>query len=604
MLRRAVRDRVHPQSGAVAGVVHDIIARYHADPASLLQILRELQSVFTHIPPEATRAVATGLWLPFAEVKGVIDFYAFLYEKRRGQYDLLLSDCIIDEFRGGGRLAEALCRQLDVKFGTTRADGRVSVNSTACTGLCDQGPALLVNGYAVPGLNQDRLDSMAHMIERRVPLAEWPADWFHINEGLRRADHLLGTALQPGAALRAAIACGGRAILDALKRSGLRGLGGAGFPLALKWQASTVAPGQQRVVVGNADEGEPGTFKDRLLLQRYGDLVVEGMTLCARVIGARRGFLYLRGEYLGLLSRLEKVLEHRRRAGLLGSDILGVSGFDFDIEIHVGAGAYICGEESALLESLEGKRGVPRKRPPFPAVHGYRQCPTVVNNVETFAQAAQIAVHGPAWFRERGTAKSPGTKLISVSGDCARPGIYEYPFGTLVAEVLADCGAGAPQAVQIGGAAGYCLPPREFSRRLAFEEVATVGAFMVFSHERDLMAVVRNFAYFFAHESCGFCVPCRVGTPLIKDLIEKVHRGHGSKLDLEAIRRLAHLVQQTSHCGLGQTAPNAVLDTLEKFPEVWRQRLKVTAFEPAFDLDGALASARQLTGRDDREAHL
>lgn len=585
-------------------MVHEIIVRHQADPAKLLQILREIQAVFTHIPEEAARAVATGLWIPLTEVKGVIDFYSFLHAEPGGQYDLLVSDCIIDEFRGGDRLTRTLCRRLDVSLGSTRADGRVSVAQTSCTGLCDQGPALLVNGYAVPGLSPDRIDSMAEMIERQVPPSAWPRDWFQVDDGLQRGDQLLNTALPPGAALRAAIARGGTAILAALEHSDLRGLGGAGYPLAVKWQASAAAPGPERVVVCNADEGEPGTFKDRLLLQRYGDLVFEGMTLCARVIGARRGFLYLRGEYLCLLDSLEAVLEQRRRAGLLGNGILATPGFDFEVDIHIGAGAYICGEESALLESLEGKRGVPRKRPPFPVVHGYRQCPTVVNNVETFAQAAQIAVHGADWFRRCGTADSPGTKLISVSGDCARPGIYEYPFGTSVAEVLADCGASAPQAVQIAGAAGHCVPPREFDRRLAFEDLATGGAFMVFGGGRDLMAVVRNFARFFVHESCGFCVPCRVGTSLIKDLIEKVYHGHGSELDLEGIEGLAHVVQQTSHCGLGHTAPNAVLDTLAKFPEVWRARLKVAAFEPAFDLDGALTAARQLTGRDDRDAHL
>ncbi len=596
--------RIHPQHGAVLGVVHEIIARHRAEPRNLLQILREVQAVFTHIPQEAVRAVATGLWLPLTQVKGVIDFYTFLYDKPRGEYDLLVSDCIVDEFGGGSRLTEALCRRLDVQFGTTRPDGRVSVASTSCTGLCDQGPALLVNGYAMPDLSQERIDSLAQMIERRVPLSEWPPAWFHVDAGLRRADRLLNTALPSGVALRKAIELGASVILDALKRSGLRGLGGAGYAIARKWQASAAAAAEGRIVVCNADEGEPGTFKDRLLLQRYGALVVEGMTLCARVIGARQGFLYLRGEYLCLLNGLEHTLAQRRRAGLLGNDILGTPGFDFDIDIHVGAGAYICGEESALLESLEGKRGVPRKRPPFPVAHGYRQCPTVVNNVETFAQAAQIVVHGPDWFRQCGTADSPGTKLLSVSGDCARPGIYEYPFGTTVTEVLADCGAAGAQAVQIAGAAGHCVPPREFNRRLAFEDLATGGAFMVFGGERDLMAVVRHFARFFVHESCGFCAPCRVGTSLIKDLIEKVYQGHGSELDLEEIRRLAHVVQQTSHCGLGHTAPNAVLDTLEKFPEVWRDRLQVAAFEPAFDLDGALAPARQLTGRDDREAHL
>ncbi|MGF1615296.1 MAG: NAD(P)H-dependent oxidoreductase subunit E [Gammaproteobacteria bacterium] len=599
-----MRDRRHPQAGTVVDVVHGIIARHRADATELLQILREVQATFTYIPLEAARAIAASLWMPLTEVQGVIDFYTFLYDQPRGQYHLLVSDCILDELRGSDRLTERLCRRLDVPLGTTRVDGRVSVALTSCTGLCDQGPALLVNGYAMPALGPERIEAMRGLIEEGVPLSQWPPAWFHIEEGVRRRDRLLSTALPAGAALRAVIERGNRAILDVLECSGLRGLGGAGYPTGPKWRASAGAAAAQRFVVCNADEGEPGTFKDRLLLQRYGDLVFEGMTLCARAIGAQRGFLYLRGEYLCLLEGLESLLEHRRRAGLLGRNILGMPGFDFDIDIHVGAGAYICGEESALLESLEGKRGVPRKRPPFPVTHGYRQCPTVVNNVETFAQAAHIAVHGAEWFRQRGTPQSPGTKLISVSGDCARPGIYEYPFGISVAQVLEDCGASAPQAVQVSGAAGRCVAASEFERRLAFEDLATGGAFMIFGPERDLLAVVRNFARFFAHESCGFCVPCRVGTSLFKDVIDKIYRGHGSELDVKELRRLAHLLQQTSHCGLGHTAPNAVLDTLEKFPGLWRDRLRVASFEPAFDLDGALAPARQLTGRDDRQAHL
>ena len=328
------------------------------------------------------------------------------------------------------------------------------------------------------------------------------------------------------------------------------------------------------------------------------------MTVCAGVIGARRGFLYLRGEYRYLLAHLESVLQRRRAEGLLGARILGRDGFDFDIEIHLGAGAYICGEESALIESLEGKRGVTRKRPPFPVTSGFDDQPTVVNNVETFLASARVVQWGGYWLRGEGTDQSAGSKILSVSGDCARPGIYEYPFGTPVHRVLSDCGAENTQAVQISGAAGATLSPADFDRIIAFEDLPTAGSFMIFDDSRDLLDMVRNFAAFFAHESCGFCTPCRVGGALMRNLVEKVAAGQGSEYDLSEMRHIGAVMRQASYCGLGHTAPNHVLNTLDKFPSIYRRRLTRASHTPSFDLDAALSEARTLTGRDDVGAHI
>ena len=270
----------------------------------------------------------------------------------------------------------------------------------------------------------------------------------------------------------------------------------------------------------------------------------------------------------------------------------------------MGAGAYVCGEESALIESLEGKRGIPRVRPPYPVTHGYLGRPTVVNNVETLVKAAQIAVSGADWFKTAGTDRSTGTKLLSVSGDCERPGIYEFPFGVTIRTVLDACGAADTQAVQVSGAAGRTLPPGEFGRRIAFEDVGTAGAFMVFNSQRDLLDMVQNFAHFFVHESCGFCTPCRVGGRLLSDLVEKVAAGQASAYDLDEMRSIGAVMQKASYCGLGHTAPNHVLDTLDKFPEVYRGRLRSADYTPSFDLDAALSEARALSGRDDAAAHL
>ena len=306
-----------------------------------------------------------------------------------------------------------------------------------------------------------------------------------------------------------------------------------------------------------------------------------------------------------LIEGTEKsVLARRRADGLLGNNILQQAGFQFDIEIHLGMGAYVCGEESALLESLEGKRGTPRNRPPFPVTNGYLDQPTIVNNVETYAAAALIALNGGDWYASIGTKHSAGTKILSVSGDCARPGLYEYPFGVTIRQVLEDCGATETQAVQVSGPSGICVAADEFDREIGFEDIPTAGAFMVFDHRRDMFEVARNFVHFFQHESCGFCTPCRVGTSLLKNLMDKLHNDCGSPYDFAEIEKLNQLLQSMSHCGLGHTACNPVLDTIAKFRPAYEKRMQRLDFVPAFDLDRALAQARQMTGRDDPGAHI
>jgi [NiFe] hydrogenase diaphorase moiety large subunit len=568
----------------------------------LLHLLYAVQRQQRHIPRQAMIDIAERLALPVSQVESVADFYAFFSRTPRGRYDILFSTCTScgpDE-----ALVQALCERLGVAFEQTRADGAVSIGATSCIGMCDQGPALLVNGMPMVRLDARRLSALAERVEAGTPLADWPADWFAVEEHVQRSGPLLQSAWRDGDAIRASLARGPGAMLEEIARAGLRGLGGAGFSAGMKWKLCREAVGDVRYVVCNADEGEPGTFKDRLLLARHADRVCEGMTVCAHVIGARQGYLYLRGEYRYLLPHLEAVLDRRRQAGLLGPGILGERGFDFDLAIVVGAGAYICGEESALIESLEGKRGIPRIRPPFPVTHGYRGCPTVVNNVETFAAAAAIAVQGSGWFAAQGTDHSKGSKLISISGDCAAPGIYEYPFGTPLRRILYDCGAEDVQAVQVGGPAGSLVGPSAFERRIAFEDLATGGSLMVYGRQRDLLAVIRNFARFFVHESCGFCTPCRVGTSLLNDGLDKIARGHGTHYDVDEVYRLATLVKRRSHCGLGQTAPNTILEVLEHFPEVIEGRLAHGGFEPYFDLDAALAEARGLAHREDAGAHL
>jgi [NiFe] hydrogenase diaphorase moiety large subunit len=584
--------------------VERAVARYGADPHYLLQILREVQEENDWVSPDDVDLLQRLLGVPRTKIEGVAGFYAFIATRPQGRYRVRFSDNVTDRMQGSEALLEQMCRDLWVERGKVSEDGLVSVDTTSCTGMCDQGPAMLVNERAIPRLTPARIAQVCELVRERVPLAAWPDELFRVDDNVRRRDALLSLPAQKGESLAAAIARGPEALLDEVERSGLRGRGGAGFAAAAKWRACRAADGVPRYVVCNADEGEPGTFKDRVLLASQADTVFEGMTIAAFAIGATRGMLYLRGEYRHLLDHLCAVLARRRSEGLLGADILGRTGFDFDVEVHLGAGAYVCGEESALIESLEGKRGTPRNRPPFPVTHGYRGLPTVVNNVETLAGACLVALRGADWYTSIGTERSSGTKVLSVAGDCERPGVYEYPFGTTLRTVLDDCGARDVQAVQVGGPSGTCVSAAEADRRLAFEDLATAGAITIFDHRRDMFEVARNYVQFFAHESCGFCTPCRVGTSLLRNLMDKLGNGNGSHYDLAEIEKLNRLLQSMSHCGLGHTACNPVLDTISRFRPAYERRMAHDQFRPAFDLDRALAAARQLTGRDDAAAHL
>jgi [NiFe] hydrogenase diaphorase moiety large subunit len=595
----------NPTATLPAGALQALLARHGNSPHALVQILRELQALQGWLPREALSQIGASLGVTLAHVEGVAGFYRFFHTQPAGAYRVLFSDNITDRMLGSEALMVDLCRRLGVAPGKVSSDGLVSVDKTSCTGMCDQGPAVLINHHqVVTRLDAERVAQMADLIRKRVPVSQWPTPWFEVQDNIRRADVLLGDATAPGVALAAALARGPDAMLAEMQRSNLRGRGGAGFVTGLKWELCPRATGAEHVVVCNADEGEPGTFKDRVLLNQRADAVFEGMTIAAHAIGAQQGLMYLRGEYRYLLEPLNAVLQRRRDAHLLGTSILGTEGFDFDITIHVGAGAYVCGEESSLIESLEGKRGTPRIRPPFPVEHGYLGHPTVVNNVETFCAATHIAVQGGAWWASIGTAKSTGTKIHSVSGDCERPGLYEYPFGTRIGRILEDCGARDTQAVQVGGPSGVCLSAFEFGRRIAFEDVPTAGAFMVFDRSRDMFEVARSFAHFFAHESCGFCTPCRVGTALVVKRMDKLAEGHGSRHDIDVLFELDKLMHTATHCGLGASACNPLRDTILKFRPAYEQHLKSLHFEPGFDLDAELSIARRMTGRDDPAAHL
>lgn len=385
-------------------------------------------------------------------------------------------------------------------------------------------------------------------------------------------------AIQANAGLKAALQGTPAQLIEQVVASQLKGRGGAGFPTGLKWKFAAAAPGETRYVLCNADEGEPGTFKDRVILTDYADLVFEGMTIAGYAIGSNAGILYLRGEYAYLRPHLEERLRERRQKGLLGKNAGGKNGFNFDIEIRMGSGAYVCGEETALIESLEGNRGEPRVRPPFPAESGLNNQPSIVNNVETFGWVTCICAKGAAWFKGIGTERSAGPKIFSVSGDCSRPGVYEFPFGISVSRLLEEVGGQGAKAVQIGGASGVCVPAGQFNRCIAFEDIATGGSIIVFGPQRDMLAVAENFLEFFAEESCGQCTPCRDGNPKLLEGTRLLAEGKCSTAYLQELCALGETMQLASKCGLGQSSPNAFLSIVGHFKDELMGR---TACEPS-----------------------
>jgi [NiFe] hydrogenase diaphorase moiety large subunit len=419
-----------------------------------------------------------------------------------------------------------------------------------------------------------------------------------VKNHIGKAGPIVLTDAVRGEAIRKAAAMSPKEVISAVKTARLRGRGGAGFPTGMKWEFARSAPGERKFVVCNADEGEPGTFKDRVLLTELPDRVFAGMTIAGYAIGAKEGILYLRGEYAYLRAYLESVLEKRRADGLLGKAIAARHTFDFDVRIQMGAGAYVCGEETALISSCEGLRGDPRNRPPFPAQHGYLGFPTVVNNVETLACVTRILEAGPATFCDYGTTQSSGTKLLSISGDVRRAGVYEVPFGVTIREVLTMANGRDAAAIQVGGPSGRMIGPADFDRRICFDDLATGGSIVVFGPGRNPIEIARMYMEFFEDESCGYCTPCRVGNVLLRKGLERVLAGRGEPGDLAQFEAIARTMRATSRCGLGQTSSNPVTSTLASFRPLYEALVREDPrkFRRSFDLEGSVAEAARIRG--------
>jgi NADH:ubiquinone oxidoreductase subunit F (NADH-binding)/(2Fe-2S) ferredoxin/Pyruvate/2-oxoacid:ferredoxin oxidoreductase delta subunit len=496
----------------------------------------------------------------------------------------------------------AVADELESALAASGLAGRVRVVRVGCMGLCEAGPLVVVSPDGVYYQKVDREGARrivaehlgAGQVVRELELA-WDAP-----DGRRLTGRevpffaqqvkiaLRNCGVIDPAAIEEYVACDGYLALEkvlfelsdddvitALKGSGLRGRGGAGFPSGMKWQFVREAPGDEKFVVCNGDEGDPGAFMDRSLLEGDPHSVIEGMAIAGRITGASRGFVYVRAEYPLAIERLEKALDAARQAGLLGEDILG-SGFGFDIEIRIGAGAFVCGEETALLRSIEGKRGTPQPRPPFPAQHGLWGKPTLINNVETWASVAPILLRGPKWFAAIGTGRSKGTKVFALAGAIRNTGLVEVPMGISLRTIVEEIGGGIPngrsfKAAQSGGPSGGCIPAAAADVAIDYESLQELGSIMgsggliILDDRTCMVELARFFLEFLVEESCGKCPPCRIGTRVMLNLLERITKGEAVPADLDTLEALGRHIQHTSLCGLGQTAPNAVLSTLRHF---------------------------------------
>ena len=541
----------------------ELVAKWRRRPAPLLPLLHALHERDGHLSEEALRAVAAGLEIPVADLFGTVTFYHHFARTPEQGARPRVCDGPACRYAGAGEVMQEL-----------RASGRDPA-PMPCPGRCDAPVPVFLSGAVLTARPGKPLQSRAPPL----PPAPAPGAEECVFAGIRAPGRArLGEYRRQGgyeALARAVADMTPEQVIDQMDRSELAGRGGAGFPTGRKWRAVREAAGSPKTVVCNADEGEPGCFKDRVLMDCDPHAVIEGMLLAGYATGAERGFVYLRFEYPGTHRVLAAAAAEAEEAGLLGASVLG-SAFSFRLMVRRGAGAYICGEETSLLNSLEGRHPFPRNRPPFPVTRGYEDLPTVVNNVETLASAPPILARGPGWYRGLGRGEHAGTKVLSVSGDVRRPGNYEAPVGLPLAELLHDWCGGPPdgrrfQAATMAGLSGGFLGARDFGATLdepclrGLGSSLGAGGIIVFDDSRDMVEATRNAMRFFADESCGKCFPCRIGT---QRLVERLDGGGPARFDEWAgeVADINRTMKETSACGLGQAAPLLAESLMRYFP--------------------------------------
>jgi [NiFe] hydrogenase diaphorase moiety large subunit len=592
--------------------VKSILEKHKHDKTRLVDILLETQALSGYITSEAIREIAASCNISVVDVKQTISFYHFFSQKPMGKYTIYLNTSVVATLMGREKIMETFERETGTKFGHVSEDGLFGLFDTSCIGMNDQEPSAIINGKVFTNLTPFRVMELVKDMRKGTDVEALMIEGFGdgsngtkligsmVHNNIRRKGPILDENYTPGIVIWKILPkLTPEQVIAEIKASNIKGRGGAGFPTGLKWEFCRKAPGKKKFIFCNADEGEPGTFKDRVILTERPKLLFEGMVVAAYAVGATEGIVYVRYEYKYLEAYLESILQGARDRNLLGKDIGGIKGFDFDIRIQWGAGAYVCGEESALIESAEGKRGEPRDRPPFPVEKGYLDMPTVVNNVETLCSAVKVMLNGGEWYRSFGTPDSTGTKLLSVSGDCKYPGVYEVEWGFTVYDILAMVGAVPDvQAVQVGGPSGTLLSPAYFRRILGYEDLATGGSIIIFSKSRDLLKdVVLNFMDFFIDESCGSCSTCRILPVVLRNSLMKILQGKGVIRDIDEIVEWSKILK-ASRCGLGQTAANPLVSSIKNFRQLYEQKVRMdTDFDSGFNLAESVKEYIEASGR-------
>jgi [NiFe] hydrogenase diaphorase moiety large subunit len=588
----------------------NILKKYNSDRGRLMDILIDIQDIYHHVPDEAVGIIADQLDLSKVDVEQTISFYHFLTQTSVGEYAIYLNDSPGAYMCGRAEVAKAFEEEVGISFNSVTQDGLIGLWDTADIGMNDQDPAAIINGIVFTELDPSKVKIIIREIKERKKvedIAENVADVMytkgvlrtmvknniHLNKPIPYDDHEVGSVLKQALDLTP------DQIVSEIKESNLRGRGGAGFPTGLKWEFCRKSGGEDVYLVCNADEGEPGTFKERVILTELPKMLFEGMAIAGYALDARQGIIYLRYEYRYLHAYLEDILQEMRDTNLLGKNIAGKTGFDFDIRIQLGAGSYVCGEESGLIESMEGKRGEPRNRPPFPVESGYLNKPTVVNNVETLCRVVPIMQNGADWFKSIGTKESAGTKFLSISGDCNAPGVYQVEWGMTITEMLKMVGATDVQAVKVGGPSGTCIDPSHFGRSIAFEDLATGGSMIIIGNKRDLLKdFILPFTNFFIEESCGSCAPCRSLTVILRDKLTRIIDGNGTQSDITELYDWARLGRTANRCGLGQTAANPIITSIENFRNLYEDLVKTDEeYLSAFNMELAVAESCEVVGR-------
>jgi NADH-quinone oxidoreductase subunit F len=585
----------------------EFIGRYPIKRSALIPMMLYAQDHFGFLSDELLEEIAKRLDLNMVQVTETLAYYSMLRRKPAGRYHIQVCTNISCMLRGGNELYQHVQKRLGIGHKEVSPNGAFSLEEVECIGACTGAPAMQVNYDFYENLDPDKVDAILEQLQNgqqpapvpvisgalheRLP-AEVPIiskrfgipdsrkiDVYLNNEGYRALEKAL-KQMTPDQ------------IIEEVKKSNLRGRGGAGFPAGMKWSFVPKDTSKPKYVLANGDESEPGTSKDRPLLEMDPHQLIEGMVIAGRAVGAHRGYVYIRGEYRYVIDIVDAAVAEAYSRGFLGKNILG-SGFDFDVSTHTGAGAYECGEESALMESLEGKRGYPRIRPPFPAVVGLYGCPTVINNVETLSTVPAVIRMGGEAYANLGTPKNGGTRLYSISGHVNRPGVYELPLGfplrRLIEEVAGGVRGGKKlKAVIPGGSSCPLLSADEIDIPMDYDSVAKAGSMLgsggtvVIDEDTCMVDVARRIMHFYAHESCGWCIPCREGTAWLRKMLDRFHEGGGRAEDIPLIGELAQNMLGRTFCPLGDAAALPTISIVKKWLNEFEDHLcGKCAYKPA-----------------------